>query len=190
MHACAGVQVRDSASDVPAGYEPVAFKSKALQHTCPELTWDADDPDRAKALAAAAAAPAPGAAPGRRRKGKGKPTAEDLNEDNLRAYLATDSGGSSSGDDGSDADGAGVGAGDGGVEAVRARCALLCVLCCMLRSVSLYAVCMRCEACCICAECGAKSASPLPQVLLESDDSVCPGSGGVHRLSCSGPALR
>lgn len=103
-------QVRDRAAGVPPGYEPAIFKSKALQHTCPELTWDADDPDRAKALALAAAAPAAFKAP-KRGKRAGKPTAEDLQEDNLRAYLASDSGSGSDGDE------------EAVAEALRAQCA-------------------------------------------------------------------
>lgn len=114
VHTSAGyVQVRDRAAGVPPGYEPAIFKSKALQHTCPELTWDADDPDRAKALALAAAAPAAFKAPKGGKRG-GKPTAEDLQEDNLRAYLASDSG---SGSDGSGSDG------EAAAEALRAQCA-------------------------------------------------------------------
>ena len=116
------MQVRDRATSVPAGYAPVAFKSKALQHTCPQLTWDADDPDRARALSAAAAAPP--AALAMPRKGKGKPSAEDLNEDNLRAYLASDSGGSSS-EEGSGGDGAPRGGSRlDAIEAARTRCVI------------------------------------------------------------------
>ena len=37
-----GRRVRDSAADVPAGYEaPPAFATAALQHTSVKLTWDA-----------------------------------------------------------------------------------------------------------------------------------------------------
>eukprot|EP00892_Ulva_mutabilis_P002065 jgi/Ulvmu1/1185/UM108_0013.1 len=129
----AGREVRDRATSVPVGYAPAAFKSKALQHTCPQLTWDADDPDRARALVSAAGgapvAAVAGGNPGK--KGlKGKVSADELNEDNIRAYLASDSEGSGGGGSSDDGDGSGghagvLRAGVDAVEAARARYAAL-----------------------------------------------------------------
>lgn len=85
---------------MPAGYEPPRFKSKTLQHTKPTLTWDEDSADRKKVL-------------------QRKVTAEELQEEDFRAYLAgsSDESGGSSGDDAGDVDDA---------AAVRARCAPAC----------------------------------------------------------------
>ncbi|KAG6546960.1 hypothetical protein Mapa_011576 [Marchantia paleacea] len=41
---------KDSASDIPSDYKPVEFETKALQHSNVKLTWDDDEPLRAKAL--------------------------------------------------------------------------------------------------------------------------------------------
>jgi len=41
---------RDSASDVPSDYVPVALNVSALLHSRPQLTWDGDDQTRAKTL--------------------------------------------------------------------------------------------------------------------------------------------
>ncbi|PRW59387.1 Pre-rRNA-processing esf1 [Chlorella sorokiniana] len=79
-----GRQVRDEAADVPTDYAPPAFQARALQHTNVQLTWDADDDSRKRALTR-------------------KVTAEELKEDDFKAYLASDSEGS--GED-SDAGGA------------------------------------------------------------------------------------
>jgi hypothetical protein len=97
-----GRQIRDEARGVPEGYEPPAFKSQALQHTKPKLTWDADDAARAKALSRQVA------------------TADDLKDDDFKAYLASDSGSGSEGDDEGPAP---EGGGSEDPEAIRARCA-------------------------------------------------------------------
>jgi hypothetical protein len=64
--------VRDAAAAVPADYRPPAFQTRALQHTSVELTWDAGDEGRRRALTR-------------------KLTADELKEDDFRAYLASDS---------------------------------------------------------------------------------------------------
>jgi hypothetical protein len=46
------LQVHDKAARVPSGYEPPVFQSRALQHSKPKLTWDADNADRTKVLLA------------------------------------------------------------------------------------------------------------------------------------------
>ncbi len=43
-------QVRDTASDVPADYQPPATFNISLQHTDPKLSWDAEDPERKRKL--------------------------------------------------------------------------------------------------------------------------------------------
>jgi len=83
-------QVRDSADSVPAGYVAPMFQTKALKHTSVQLTWDADDVARKKTLSRAM-------------------TEDDVKEDDLRAFLASDD--SSEGEDGD---------GEGG-EALRER---------------------------------------------------------------------
>ena len=42
--------MRETASEVPEGYEPPNFQTAALQHTDVKLTWDADDDNRKRAL--------------------------------------------------------------------------------------------------------------------------------------------
>jgi len=64
--------VRDEAVDVPGDYQPPNFQTKALQHTKVQLTWDGGDETRKRTLS---------------RKVK----AEELKEDDFRAYLATSS---------------------------------------------------------------------------------------------------
>ena len=88
--------MRDKANKLPPDYEPPSFKSGALHHSKPKLTWDADNDDRKKVLSK-------------------KVTAEELKEDDFKAYLASDSG------SGSDSDGENV----EDVAAIRARCALI-----------------------------------------------------------------
>ncbi|KAI3438627.1 hypothetical protein D9Q98_001049 [Chlorella vulgaris] len=85
-----GRKVRDEASEVPADYAPPNFQARALQHTSVQLTWDADDDGRKRALTH-------------------RPNAEELKEDDFRAYLASDSEGRSGSEDG-------VGEGEGGEE--------------------------------------------------------------------------
>lgn len=90
--------MRDTATKVPAEYAPPAFKSSALQHSKPTLTWDADNADRKRVLARHGAAAEEGM-------------------DDLAAYLASPSA------SGSDSD-----AREDNVEsaaALRARCALV-----------------------------------------------------------------
>lgn len=43
-------QARDSATDVPADYEPPPFFTASTAHTNPKLTWDADDDVRRRKL--------------------------------------------------------------------------------------------------------------------------------------------
>ncbi|EFN57460.1 hypothetical protein CHLNCDRAFT_57252 [Chlorella variabilis] len=67
-----GRQVRDEATDVPTDYAPPTFQARALQHTNVQLTWDTGDDGRKRALTR-------------------RVTAEELKEDDFKAYLATDS---------------------------------------------------------------------------------------------------
>lgn len=46
----AGREVRDSACEIPAGYEPPNFQTAALQLTNVKLTWDSADPSRKAAF--------------------------------------------------------------------------------------------------------------------------------------------
>lgn len=93
-----GRQVRDSATDVPPDYEPPVFQTKALQHTNVELTWDKGDASRRRTLTK-------------------RLTADELKEDDFKAYLATDSEPSDDEDDGP----AGAGGGKADAEAIRER---------------------------------------------------------------------
>ncbi|KAL3700748.1 hypothetical protein R1sor_018770 [Riccia sorocarpa] len=63
---------RDSAEDIPSDYKPVEFETKALQHSNVKLTWDDDEPLRAKAL-------------------RRKFNADQLNEQDYRDYIASSS---------------------------------------------------------------------------------------------------
>lgn len=65
-------KIRDYATQVPSDYEAPVFQTKALQHTNVELTWDKEDEGRKKALTK-------------------KLTADELKDDDFKAYLATDS---------------------------------------------------------------------------------------------------
>lgn len=67
------MQVRDEAGSIPAGYEAPVFKSSALQHTKPKLSWDKDDESRKKVLGRSL-------------------TAAEIKEDDFKAFLASDSG--------------------------------------------------------------------------------------------------
>eukprot|EP00249_Psilotum_nudum_P021226 c28023_g4_i2 orf=345-2711(-) len=62
---------RDVATEVPVDYEAPQFVTQALQHSRVKLTWDDDEPVRAKAL-------------------HKKFNAEQLNEMDFKAYLASD----------------------------------------------------------------------------------------------------
>lgn len=97
-------QVRDTATSVPSDYEAPTFQTKALQHTNVELTWDKGDEGRKRALTR-------------------KLTADEIKEDDFKAYLATDSDGSD-GEGGSDSDGnqgGGLGGKEENAEAIRER---------------------------------------------------------------------
>ncbi|GJQ10657.1 hypothetical protein GpartN1_g2448.t1 [Galdieria partita] len=61
---------RDSASHIPNNYEPKTFHPLPLQHTSGKLSWDEDDPHRAKLK-------------------KRRFTEQDLLDDDLRTYLAS-----------------------------------------------------------------------------------------------------
>ncbi|BFI25859.1 hypothetical protein AXG93_3911s1590 [Marchantia polymorpha subsp. ruderalis] len=63
---------KDSASDIPGDYKPVEFETKALQHSNVKLTWDEDEPLRAKAL-------------------RRKFNPDQLNEQDYRDYVASSS---------------------------------------------------------------------------------------------------
>ncbi|KDD72917.1 hypothetical protein H632_c2737p0, partial [Helicosporidium sp. ATCC 50920] len=67
-----GRQVRDAAASVPPDYVPPFFEARALQLTNVGLSWDGEDKSRRKILTR-------------------KMTAEDIKEDDLRAYLASSS---------------------------------------------------------------------------------------------------
>ena len=92
-------QVRDAATSVPSDYEAPTFQNKSLQHTNVELTWDKGDEGRKRALTR-------------------KLTADEIKEDDFRAYLATDSEGTDS--DGSEEEGQ-AGGGKEDAEAIRER---------------------------------------------------------------------
>lgn len=93
-----GRKVRDTATQVPSDYEPPVFQTKALQHTNVDLTWDKGDDSRKRTL-------------------NKKITADQLKEDDFRAYLATDSDGS----DDEDGDDRGAGGDKEDAEAIRER---------------------------------------------------------------------
>uniref|UniRef100_A0A7N0TJJ7 NUC153 domain-containing protein n=1 Tax=Kalanchoe fedtschenkoi TaxID=63787 RepID=A0A7N0TJJ7_KALFE len=66
-----GQQARDVATQVPSGYKPSDFFTKALQLSKPVLTWDEDEPERAKTL-------------------KRKFNADELDKLELNEFLASD----------------------------------------------------------------------------------------------------
>lgn len=68
-----GRKIRDSASELPEGYDAPAFQTQALQHSNVKSTWDADDKDRRRTLVA----------------GK-RATKDDIRDDDFKAYLASD----------------------------------------------------------------------------------------------------
>lgn len=80
---------RDESSRIPDGYKPNDFVTDALQHSKVKLTWDADDKSRKEAQARAFRA-----------------TRQEINENDLKAYLGSDSSEDEDKDD------------DGGVEVV------------------------------------------------------------------------
>src|SRR5690606_29791529 len=61
---------RDVATEMPANYRPTFFTTKALGHSMPELTWDAEDRERVQVT-------------------KRKFTKEDLKTLDFEAYLAS-----------------------------------------------------------------------------------------------------
>lgn len=65
---------RDECKRIPDGYKPSDFVTDALQHSKVKLTWDADDKGRKDAQARAF-----------------KGSREDIDENDLRAYLGSDS---------------------------------------------------------------------------------------------------
>lgn len=73
----------DKALEAPLVYEAVDFATKALQHSKVELTWDNDDPHRAKVT-------------------RRKFTKDDVSQMDFKAYLASDS--DSNDSDGNDAE--------------------------------------------------------------------------------------
>lgn len=64
-------QPRDVATEAPTDYEGLDFQTRALQHSNIQLTWDEDEPQRSKTL-------------------KRKLNAEQLDELDLKEFLATD----------------------------------------------------------------------------------------------------
>lgn len=65
---------RDECTSVPAGYKPMEFVTDALQHSKVKLTWDAEDTGRKDAIKKAFSG-----------------SRNDINENDLRAYLGSDS---------------------------------------------------------------------------------------------------
>ncbi|KAJ6189049.1 hypothetical protein N7519_003957 [Penicillium mononematosum] len=83
-------KARDECSRIPDGYKPTEFVTDALQHSKVKLTWDADDKSRKEAQARAF-----------------RGSRQDIDENDLKAYLGSDSSESEDSDDE-----------DGGVEVV------------------------------------------------------------------------
>ncbi|KAJ5138994.1 uncharacterized protein N7515_003842 [Penicillium bovifimosum] len=83
-------KARDECSRIPDGYKPTEFVTDALQHSKVKLTWDADDKSRKEAQARAF-----------------RGSRQDIDENDLKAYLGSDSSESEDEDDE-----------DGGVEVV------------------------------------------------------------------------
>ena len=67
-------EARDECQKLPDGYKPNEFVSDALQHSRVRLTWDAEDASRKEAQAKAF-----------------RGSRKDLNENDLKAYLGSDS---------------------------------------------------------------------------------------------------
>lgn len=67
-------QVRDECDKIPEGYKPNDFVTDALQHSNVKLTWDAEDASRKQAQARAF-----------------RGSRNDINENDLKAYLGSDS---------------------------------------------------------------------------------------------------
>ncbi|RDW74669.1 pre-rRNA-processing protein ESF1 [Aspergillus mulundensis] len=67
-------QPRDECERIPDGYQPNDFVTDALQHSKVKLTWDADDKSRKEAQARAF-----------------RGSRKDIDENDLKAYLASDS---------------------------------------------------------------------------------------------------
>ncbi|KAJ8618188.1 hypothetical protein MRB53_014374 [Persea americana] len=76
---------RDVATEAPANYQPVDFSTRALQHTKIHLSWDDDEPNRKKIM-----------------KRKFKP--DQLDELELKEFLASDDGESDDDDENDDAE--------------------------------------------------------------------------------------
>lgn len=71
---------RDVAKEVPSDYQAPSFETRALQHSRVKLTWDDDEPDRVKTL-------------------HQKFNADQLNDMDFKAYLASDDSESEVGED-------------------------------------------------------------------------------------------
>lgn len=76
-------QARDVCESIPSGYKPNEFITDALQHSRVRLTWDADDGGRKEAAARAF------------RGGR-----KEIDENDLKAYLGTDTSSDDEDDDG------------------------------------------------------------------------------------------
>ncbi|KAJ5674229.1 hypothetical protein N7462_009668 [Penicillium macrosclerotiorum] len=74
---------RDECSRIPDGYKPSEFVTDALQHSKVKLTWDADDKSRKEAQARAF-----------------RGSRKDIDENDLKAYLGSDSSESEDDEDG------------------------------------------------------------------------------------------
>lgn len=74
---------RDQCSRIPDGYKPNDFVTDALQHSKVKLTWDADDKSRKEAQARAF-----------------RGSRQDIDENDLKAYLGSDSSESEDDEDG------------------------------------------------------------------------------------------
>lgn len=76
-------KTRDDCSRIPDGYKPSDFVTDALQHSKVKLTWDADDKSRREAQARAF-----------------RGSRQDIDENDLKAYLGSDSSESEDEEDG------------------------------------------------------------------------------------------
>lgn len=65
-----GREIKERACELPPGYEAPVFETKSLQHSKPQLTWDADDEPRTKLL-------------------KKKLSEDAIKEEDLKAYIAS-----------------------------------------------------------------------------------------------------
>eukprot|EP00963_Diacronema_lutheri_P001973 scaffold128_cov328-Pavlova_lutheri.AAC.24 len=65
-----GREIKERACELPVGYEAPVFETKSLQHSKPQLTWDADDEPRKQLL-------------------KKKLSEDAIKDEDLKAYIAS-----------------------------------------------------------------------------------------------------